>query len=140
MVETIESNSSDSDNPKLSDNINVPVIFVENRDDEVNVQIMKSDHYSPSVRVVYVSKPIESTDSFGFHLSRSKWDPYPYISRVDKDSYAAASGLKEGDCLLEVRAVNAFLIYPLILKGSLKQTKKKAPPKTEPKAKEKKFC
>lgn len=88
-----------------SDNFTVPVIFVEDRDDEVNGQIMNesnSDHYSPSVRSVYVSKPIETTNGFGFHLSRSKWDPYPYISRVDKDSFASTSGLKEGDCLLEV--------------------------------------
>lgn len=102
MVETIEGISCAE---KLSENFNVPVIFVENRDDEVNNQIINgldSDHYSPSVRVVHVSKSADTTNGFGFHLSRSKWDPYPYISRVDKDSFASCSGLKEGDCLLEV--------------------------------------
>lgn len=100
MVET-----ADEEKCSSSDNFTVPVIFVEDRDDEVNGQIMNelsNDHYSPSVRNVYVSKPMEATNGFGFHLSRSKWDPYPYISRVDKDSFASASGLKEGDCVLEV--------------------------------------
>lgn len=99
MVETIESIV------EIKDSFNVPVIFVE---DEVNDQIisgLNSDHYSPSVRNVDVSKPIDTTSGFGFHLSRSKWDPYPYISRVDKDSYASSSGLREGDCLLEVKTL-----------------------------------
>lgn len=99
MVETIESIV------EIKDGFNVPVIFVE---DEVNDQIingLNSDHYSPSVRNVDISKPIDTTSGFGFHLSRSKWDPYPYISRVDKDSYASSSGLREGDCLLEVKSL-----------------------------------
>lgn len=107
MVETSVEPSEVIVQCTASDNFTVPVIFVEDReDDEVNGQIMNelnSDHYSPSVRSVYVSKPIEATTSgFGFHLSRSKYDPYPYISRVDKDSFASAGGLKEGDCVLEV--------------------------------------
>ncbi|CRK88694.1 CLUMA_CG002400, isoform A [Clunio marinus] len=84
---------------------NLPVISVEDRDEEFNGQIMNnfaSDHYSPSVRAIYITKPNDSTSGFGFHLSRSKWDPYPYISRVDKDSFASTSGLREGDCVLEV--------------------------------------
>lgn len=106
MVETIEGISSAE---KISENFNVPVIFVENRDDEVNGQIINvsnSDHYSPSVRVVHVSKPVDTTNGFGFHLSRSKWDPYPYISRIDKDSFASSSGLREGDCVLEVKPID----------------------------------
>jgi hypothetical protein len=104
MVETIRPEAE----AKSSDNFNVPVIFVEDRDEEeVNGQLMSlansDDHYSPSVRNVYVSKPVEATASFGFHLSRSKWDPYPYISRVDSDSFASLAGLREGDCVLEVK-------------------------------------
>lgn len=105
MVETNEVITEVETKHSSVDNFAVPLIFVEDRDDEVNNQIidgLASDHYSPSVRNVYVSKPIEATSGFGFHLSRSKWDPYPYISRVDVDSFASVSGLKEGDCLLEV--------------------------------------
>ncbi|XP_058807214.1 uncharacterized protein LOC131673328 [Phymastichus coffea] len=40
--------------------------------------------------------------SHGFHLVRSKWDPYPWISSVESASSAHASGLRPGDCLLEV--------------------------------------
>jgi hypothetical protein len=109
MVETIQPEAE----AKSSDNFNVPVIFVEDRDeDEVNGQLMtvvtSEDHYSPSVRSVYVSKPVEATGSFGFHLSRSKWDPYPYISRVDSDSFASIAGLREGDCVLEVKLLQVI--------------------------------
>lgn len=108
MVETTEDSSKVESKERGSEKFTVPVIFVEDRNDEVNGQIMnglENDHYSPSVRNVYVSKPVESTTGFGFHLSRSKWDPYPYISRVDKDSFAAHAGLREGDCVLEVSQI-----------------------------------
>lgn len=106
MIETTESISNVEIVTGIRENFNLPVIFVEDRDEEVNSQLMSSlnsDHYSPSVRVVYISKPV-ATSGFGFHLSRSKWDPYPYVSQLDKDSHAAASGLKEGDCVLEVKS------------------------------------
>jgi PDZ domain len=105
MVETVEAIDQVEVEEKPKEVFNVPIIFVEDREEEVNGQIINgsnSDHYSPSVRNVYISKPVETTSGFGFHLSRSKWDPYPYISRVDKDSYASSAGLKEGDCVLEV--------------------------------------
>lgn len=84
--------------------VDIPVIFIEDGgSDEVNDQIITNvDHYSPSVRLLNITKPSDSVASFGFLLSRSKWDPYPYISRIDKDSPASTSGLKEGDCVLEV--------------------------------------
>ncbi|XP_015590486.1 uncharacterized protein LOC107265497 isoform X2 [Cephus cinctus] len=37
----------------------------------------------------------------GFHLTRSKWDPYPWVGSVEKGSVAEKSGLRSGDCLLE---------------------------------------
>jgi S1-C subfamily serine protease len=102
MVETIEVVPSTEN--KI-DALNIPVIFVEENEEEVNgltINGLDSDHYSPSVRVVYVTKDSNTNSGFGFHLSRSKWDPYPYISGVDKSSPASNAGLKEGDCVLEV--------------------------------------
>jgi S1-C subfamily serine protease len=103
MVETIaecEVTCGDKSNSTNSSQ-NIPVIFIEDRE-EVNDQIIDGlAHYSPSVRIVTVAKPTD-VSGFGFLLSRSKWDPYPYISRIDEDSPASASGLKEGDCVLEV--------------------------------------
>ncbi|XP_016841674.1 uncharacterized protein LOC100121420 isoform X1 [Nasonia vitripennis] len=40
--------------------------------------------------------------SHGFHLVRSKWDPYPWIGSVENASSADISGLRSGDCLLEI--------------------------------------
>lgn len=38
------------------------------------------DHYHPSVRLVNVQK-LEN-GACGFNLSRSKWDPYPWVSTI----------------------------------------------------------
>lgn len=35
------------------------------------------DHYNPSVREINIPKL--PNGSCGFHLSRSKWDPYPWV-------------------------------------------------------------
>ena len=35
-------------------------------------------------------------------MTRTKWDPYPWIAGVDEGSPAQAAGLKVGDCVLEV--------------------------------------
>ncbi|XP_037028688.1 uncharacterized protein LOC119068928 [Bradysia coprophila] len=59
-----------------------------------------SDHYNPSVRELNIPKL--PNGACGFDLSRSKWDPYPWVSGVDKDSTAETTGLKVGDCVLEV--------------------------------------
>jgi C-terminal processing protease CtpA/Prc len=57
-------------------------------------------HYNPSVRICEVVRSTSS--SCGFHLTRSKWDPYPWVSAVDVASAAEAAGLLPGDCVLEV--------------------------------------
>lgn len=106
MVETIEEIQIDNTTTMSH---NIPVIFIEDRvcddSDEVNEQIMSSlDHYSPSVRIVTIAKAMD-VNGFGFLLSRSKFDPYPYVSRIDKESAASSSGLKEGDCVLEVSLI-----------------------------------
>lgn len=59
----------------------------------------EEDHYNPSVRLLEIDR---QNTSCGFHLTRSKWDPYPWISGVDPSSPADVSGMKSGDCVLEV--------------------------------------
>ncbi|KAK7597916.1 hypothetical protein V9T40_014872 [Parthenolecanium corni] len=59
-----------------------------------------SEHSRPSVRICKVDK--SESGSCGFHLTRTKWDPYPWIAGVDDGSPAQAAGLRVGDCVLEV--------------------------------------
>ncbi|CAH1255879.1 unnamed protein product [Diabrotica balteata] len=57
------------------------------------------NQYHRSVRLIQIEK---TSAQCGFHLTRSKWDPYPWVSSVDNDSAASSSGLKTGDCVIEV--------------------------------------
>lgn len=121
MVETINKDPTvDTINISI-ENFNVPVIFVENNGAQVTdmstVDQRTSDHYAPSVRVVYVNKHGDGNNGFGFHLSRSKWDPYPYVSSVDTESSANAANLKEGDVVLEVMQKRLNIIF-LLLKAT----------------------
>lgn len=59
-----------------------------------------AEHSRPSIRICKIEK--NRTGSYGFHLTRTKWDPYPWIAGIDDGSIAQASGLKVGDCILEV--------------------------------------
>lgn len=58
------------------------------------------DHYAPTLRVLEIER--RDATSCGFHLTRSKWDPYPWVNGVDAGSPADAAGVRVGDCLLEV--------------------------------------
>ncbi|XP_066992179.2 uncharacterized protein [Anabrus simplex] len=59
-----------------------------------------TSEYHPSLRLCDVERP--SKGSCGFHLSRTQWDPYPWVSGVDAGSAAEEAGLRPGDCVLEV--------------------------------------
>lgn len=56
------------------------------------------EHQNPAVRVCDVTKPLEG--SCGFHLTRTKWDPYPWVCGVDPDSAASQAGLQVRDYVL----------------------------------------
>jgi C-terminal processing protease CtpA/Prc len=58
------------------------------------------DENQPSLRLCDVERP--SAGSCGFHLTRTAWDPYPWVSGVEPGSAAEAAGLQAGDCVLEV--------------------------------------
>ena len=60
----------------------------------------EEQHCSPGARICDVTRP--ANGSCGFHLTRSKWDPYPWVNGVEGGSAAEVAGLQPGDCVLEV--------------------------------------
>lgn len=58
------------------------------------------DHYNnSSLRRLEIEK---SEPNWGFQLTRSRWDPYPWVAAVDAGSAAETAGVQTGDCLLQV--------------------------------------
>uniref|UniRef100_A0A182XVG6 RING-type domain-containing protein n=1 Tax=Anopheles stephensi TaxID=30069 RepID=A0A182XVG6_ANOST len=45
--------------------------------------------------------PADETGCLGLHLSRTPWDPYPWVSGVVEGSCADVAGVRIGDCVLE---------------------------------------
>ncbi|KAH8284314.1 hypothetical protein KR018_002383, partial [Drosophila ironensis] len=58
--------------------------------------------YSSEVRLLRIPRAAPGIEQFGFHLTRTRWDPYPWVCDVAAGTPAALSGLRNGDCLLEV--------------------------------------
>ncbi|XP_067002569.1 uncharacterized protein [Anabrus simplex] len=56
---------------------------------------------SPTVRTCELDRA-DPAAPCGFNLTRSRWDPYPWVSGVDAGSAAEVAGLRPGDCVLEV--------------------------------------
>ncbi|XP_052891429.1 uncharacterized protein LOC128299485 isoform X2 [Anopheles moucheti] len=45
--------------------------------------------------------PADTNGCLGLHLSRTPWDPYPWVSGVVEGSCADTAGVRIGDCVLE---------------------------------------
>uniref|UniRef100_A0A182T7U3 RING-type domain-containing protein n=1 Tax=Anopheles maculatus TaxID=74869 RepID=A0A182T7U3_9DIPT len=45
--------------------------------------------------------PADDSGCLGLHLSRTPWDPYPWVSGVVEGSCADVAGVRIGDCVLE---------------------------------------
>lgn len=58
-----------------------------------------------SIRLCHIFK-WEDFDGYGFNLHAEKGKPGQFIGKVDEGSPAEAAGLKEGDRIIEVNAVN----------------------------------
>ena len=43
-----------------------------------------------------------ASGTLGLHLSRAPWDPYPWVSEVQKGSSAQQAGMRNGDTVLEL--------------------------------------
>ncbi|XP_034178851.1 uncharacterized protein LOC117603630 isoform X2 [Osmia lignaria lignaria] len=54
------------------------------------------------VMLANVKEAKANDKSYGFHLTKSKWDPYPWVSYVETGSFANVAGLRAGDCLISI--------------------------------------
>ncbi|CAG5024753.1 unnamed protein product [Parnassius apollo] len=53
------------------------------------------------VRLVVLNLPEDEGEGLGFRLTRTLWDPYPWVREVTAGSRADSAGLRTGDCLLQ---------------------------------------
>ncbi|KAL0809114.1 hypothetical protein ABMA28_012738 [Loxostege sticticalis] len=60
-----------------------------------------SEEYTAGVRLVVLNLPEDEGEGLGFRLTRTLWDPYPWVREVTPASRADSAGLKMGDCLLQ---------------------------------------
>ncbi|CAH2987964.1 unnamed protein product [Chilo suppressalis] len=60
-----------------------------------------SKEYKSGVRLVVLNLPEDEGEGLGFRLTRTLWDPYPWVRDVTAGSRADHAGLQVGDCLLQ---------------------------------------
>ncbi|KAK1122734.1 hypothetical protein K0M31_009176 [Melipona bicolor] len=70
------------------------------------VKICMTEDTAFTGKICVILKNIKETKtlgkSYGFHLTKSKWDPYPWISHIETGSLADKAGLRAGDCLVSI--------------------------------------
>ncbi|XP_016990083.2 LOW QUALITY PROTEIN: uncharacterized protein LOC108052242 [Drosophila rhopaloa] len=66
------------------------------------------DGAGSTVRLLRIPRAAPTMENYGFHLTRSKWDPYPWVCEVAAGTPAALCGLKPGDCVLEVNGLDVL--------------------------------
>lgn len=87
-----------------------------------NVVMVRHDNNS-NLKLI----PVEcGAKGLGIKLSKSSWDPYPFISKIDDESSAMRQGVQIGDCLLQVRKL--FLLGLKIFLHDIEFEKKKQKP------------
>ncbi|XP_034660862.1 uncharacterized protein LOC117896571 [Drosophila subobscura] len=78
------------------------------RSTQPNAAFAESYAETSSVRLLRIPRAAPSIENYGFHLTRSKWDPYPWVCEVATGTPAALCGLQTGDCVLEVNGVDVL--------------------------------
>lgn len=66
-----------------------------------------TNRYDNPKNLILISLEFGSS-GLGIRLSKSSWDPYPFVSYVDEESTAQERGLQVGDCILKVENVKRF--------------------------------
>ncbi|EDW16854.1 uncharacterized protein LOC6575381 [Drosophila mojavensis] len=59
-----------------------------------------------TVRLLRIPRAAPKIEAYGFRLTRSKWDPYPWVCEVAAGTPASLRGLKAGDCILKINDID----------------------------------
>ncbi|XP_023176852.1 uncharacterized protein LOC111603487 [Drosophila hydei] len=59
-----------------------------------------------SVRLLRIPRAAPNIEAYGFRLTRSKWDPYPWVCEVAAGTPASLRGLQAGDCILKINDID----------------------------------
>lgn len=73
-----------------------PLLNASVKSNEISEQRENADYLLRSIFI-----PADASGSLGLHLSRTPWDPYPWVSGVLAGSSAEHAGVRIGDCVLE---------------------------------------
>ncbi|XP_037303057.1 uncharacterized protein LOC115454221 [Manduca sexta] len=68
---------------------------------ESSCETENSQEYTVGVRLIVLNLPEDEGEGLGFRLTRTLWDPYPWVREVTPGSRADGAGLKTGDCILQ---------------------------------------
>ncbi|XP_028032003.1 uncharacterized protein LOC114244404 [Bombyx mandarina] len=68
---------------------------------EIFSRNMENQSDNDGVRLIVLNLPEDEGEGLGFRVTRTLWDPYPWVREVTPGSRADAAGLKTGDCLLQ---------------------------------------
>lgn len=70
------------------------------------------------------------SNGLGIRLSKSSWDPFPFVSHVNDKTEAQERGIQAGDCVLKVKIGNIFVARRRIF-GREESCKKNSETKTK---------
>lgn len=83
----------------------VKALHASDKPKEVSEQSENADYF---LRNIFI--PADAGGNLGLHLSRTPWDPYPWVSGVLTGSSAEQAGVRIGDCVLEVSLIILFVL------------------------------
>ncbi|XP_062538550.1 uncharacterized protein LOC134206832 [Armigeres subalbatus] len=91
---------------------------------EITEQLENADYF---LRNIFI--PADTGGNLGMHLSRTPWDPYPWVSGVLAGSCAEQAGVRVGDCVLEANGEDLLGLKIVDIAKRVRNSKQSAKPR-----------